>query len=150
MRISCIGKPSRTYGDLVQYYTVKIRYYDTIQLLHSKDMSQYTNIEERILKETIQLLKNVRSNERCVVLTLDGKQYTSEEFARKLSIWNTKSTPAHFCIAGTYGFCTKALPDTCEKLTLSTMTFPHEMALIVLLEQLYRAYTLINNVPYHH
>jgi 23S rRNA (pseudouridine1915-N3)-methyltransferase len=85
-----------------------------------------------------------------IALAIDGKALTSEELAHKLQNMAVDGRPhIAFLIGGADGLSPRILGLCPIKLSLSTMTFPHQLARIILLEQIYRTFRIINNEPYH-
>jgi 23S rRNA (pseudouridine1915-N3)-methyltransferase len=80
-----------------------------------------------------------------------GKEFSSTEFASWIEHKQNISTKRLlFIVGGPYGFAQKVYDAAHEKLSLSKMTFSHQMIRLLFIEQLYRAYTIINHLPYHH
>ncbi len=102
-------------------------------------------------KEGKNYLKLLRPDETVVLLHEQGEQYSSVEFAQKLQKWqNIGVKNLSFLLGGPLGFSDELLSREWQKLSLSRMTFTHEMALMLLLEQLYRAYSILDNRTYHY
>ena len=111
------------------------------------------NIEEIKKKETRRYLSIIEAEKYAHVLILDerGKMPTSVEFASKLKTWQNRSIKkVFFLIGGPYGFSDEILKSGWELLSLSKLTFTHEMAELLLLEQLYRAETILQGKTYHY
>ena len=86
-----------------------------------------------------------------VLLDEHGKEFTSIEFSRYIEKkMTTVSKRLVFVVGGPYGFSNEVKERANEKISLSKMTFSHEMIRLIFTEQLYRAMTIINNEPYHH
>ena len=106
-----------------------------------------TQIKE---KEGELILDNVISKDVVILLDEHGKEYTSVEFAREIERLSIGGRNIVFVIGGAYGF-SEAVYARCDgKVSLSRMTFPHQMVRSVFTEQLYRAFTIIKGEPYHH
>ena len=91
-----------------------------------------------------------RKNSYVITLDLKGKQYTSEEFSRKINnISLNNSSSITFIIGGTLGLSDKVLKSSNELICFSKMTFPHQLIRIFLLEQIFRAFKISNNETYH-
>ena len=106
-----------------------------------------TQIKE---KEGELILDNVISKDVVILLDEHGKEYTSVEFAREIERLSIGGRNIVFVIGGAYGF-SEAVYARCDgKVSLSRMTFPHQMVRTVFTEQLYRAFTIIKGEPYHH
>lgn len=104
-----------------------------------------------IRKRDWEILKNAMPNRKwCVVLDVKGHGYSSEEFAEILQKWQSQGiSTVSFAIGGPFGLGESALKEADVVLSLSKMTFPHELVRLILLEQLYRAFTILRGEKYH-
>jgi 23S rRNA (pseudouridine1915-N3)-methyltransferase len=120
-----------------------------------KRLTHYTTIEALALPSEAALLKLVRpegsrGGAQLVLLDTDGKQYTSEEFARFLDLQRNRSPyPLLFAIGPADGFSKEARALASQIISMGKMTIAHELARVVFLEQLYRAFTILKGHPYH-
>jgi 23S rRNA (pseudouridine1915-N3)-methyltransferase len=119
-----------------------------------KRLSRYADVAGLALKDEAALLALARGEwqkERHKLVLLDsrGKQLSSEELAKLLEREQVQSLPLLFAIGGADGFSEEARRQAGFVLSLGRMTLPHELARVVLLEQLYRAFTILKNHPYH-
>lgn len=119
-----------------------------------KRTSRYAEVAGVVLKDeaaVLALARGERQKERHKLVLLDGrgKQFSSEELARFLDGEQIHSTPLLFAIGGADGFSEEARRQASLVLSLGKMTLPHELARVVLLEQIYRAFTILKNHPYH-
>lgn len=121
----------------VDEYAGRIRHYAPFELVELKDDDQ--------------MLKYVRSSDHLILLDEHGNEFSSVAWAR-----NLEQKAAHlpkdlvFAIGGPYGFPQDVLARADERLSLSPMTFSHQLVRVVFLEQLYRAFTIIRGEHYHH
>lgn len=122
---------------------------------YGKRLSRFVTIEASSVTSQEALLKmaeGAASRVKPFVVLLDsrGKQFTSEEFATFIESHQLRGTQALlFAVGPADGFSEKALKAANQLLSLGKMTLPHELARVVLLEQLYRAFTIIKRHPYH-
>jgi 23S rRNA (pseudouridine1915-N3)-methyltransferase len=119
-----------------------------------KRTSRYAEITGLTLKDeaaVLALARGERQKERHRLILLDsrGKQFSSEELAKFMEAEQVHSVPLLFAIGGADGFSEEARRQSSLVLSLGKMTLPHELARVVLLEQIYRAFTILNNHPYH-
>lgn len=127
-----------------------------------KRISRYVEVEAFAVKDEAAILslargerrsggQRERRNERHKLVLLDsrGKQYSSEELAALLEREQVNAVPLLFAIGGSDGFSEEARRQASITLSLGKMTLPHELARVVLVEQLYRAFTILKNHPYH-
>ena len=93
----------------------------------------------------------MHSTDYVVLLDNKGKASSSLQFAQKLQSWlNSGKKRLLFVVGGAYGFSDEIYSKACEKCSLSKMTFSHQMVRLFFAEQLYRAFTILKNEPYHH
>ena len=117
------------------------------ELKNTKSLS----MEQQKEKEGELILKALQPGDVVVLLDEHGKEFRSVEFAswieRKMHTVNKRLV---FIVGGPYGFSPKVYEAAHEKISLSKMTFSHQMIRLIFVEQLYRAFTILNNNPYHH
>lgn len=101
-------------------------------------------------KEAERILKRLRDNSYVITLEIAGKKYSSEEFAKKLdTLGLTGKSQLAFVIGGSLGLHESVSARADMKLSFSDMTFPHQLMRVILAEQIYRAFRIINGEPYH-
>jgi len=106
---------------------------------------------ERIAREGQAILGKITPRDRVICLDEHGPSMTSPDLARNLLTWFEHPVKAPcFVIGGAYGLDQSILDRADIKLSFGPMTFPHELARVMLFEQLYRAGTILKNIPYHH
>ncbi|MDE6008411.1 MAG: 23S rRNA (pseudouridine(1915)-N(3))-methyltransferase RlmH [Muribaculaceae bacterium] len=102
-------------------------------------------------KEGEAILSYLSPSDFCILLDENGKEYTSLEFSSRLGkVLNSGRKRAVFVVGGPYGFSNDVYRRADDKLSLSKMTFTHEMVRLFFIEQLYRAFTIMKGEPYHH
>ena len=107
-------------------------------------------ITSALEKEGERILGKIPKGAYAAALCIEGKQQSSEELAQLMErIPNEGSGTAAFIIGSSYGLSHKVKSSAQLKLSMSKMTFPHQLARVMLMEQIYRAYTIINNRRYH-
>lgn len=117
------------------------------ELKNTKSMS----VREQVEKEADMILKQIDLNDKVVLLDEKGKQFTSVAFSEYIA---KKIMASHkrmiFVVGGPYGFSERVYQRANNKISLSTMTFSHQMIRLIFVEQLYRAMTILKGEPYHH
>ena len=102
-------------------------------------------------KEGVLILKNIKPSDRVILLDEHGKEFRSVEWAAFLESKLTRgSRDLVFVIGGAYGFSQRVYARADSRLSLSKMTFSHQMVRTIFAEQLYRAFTILKGEPYHH
>ena len=137
----------------IEDYSSRLKHYVPFEIKYIPDAKNTKNLTEAQQKETEgrNILAALDKSDHVVLLDERGKQFTSIEFAhyieRKMS---TVQRRLVFVVGGPYGFSTDVYSRAAEKISLSSMTFSHEMIRLIFTEQLYRAMTIIRGEPYHH
>lgn len=154
--VLCVGKIKEKYfTDAVQEYTKRLSRYckpEIIEVADEKTPDRASEHEEELIrkKEGERLKKYIKEDSYVIALAIEGKQYSSEEFADKLHRLGLHGE-SHiiFLIGGSIGLWEELLQEADELLSFSKMTFPHQLMRVVLLEQVYRGYRIMNGEPYH-
>lgn len=119
-------------------------------LHHVKSKSEDKNFEGQQLLQKFKHIQKKEKNNKIVLLSEWGEQFTSPEFAQYLDKnFIQQGAAATFMVAGAEGFSEQVLSQDHKKISLSRMTFPHKLAKIMFIEQLYRAQCILSNHPYH-
>lgn len=144
LRVLWPGKTKQSYfRDAIKDYSSRIARFVPIEIVETKEYSAADrNKQKRISKESKNLLNAAKDSVR-VVLDPDGKQLTSEEFAAWIEKQNRDIA---FIVGGPAGM---ELENPDLKLSFGRCTFPHELVRVMLLEQLFRAITIVKKIPYH-
>lgn len=131
-------------------YLKRLKHYTTFELVEVKDaVGRGLPDEQAMEREGQHLLQAASSMERVVLLDRTGRSLTSPQLAHEVQEWLETSGSLAFLIGGPLGFSPAVVDAAHDSLSLSRMTFTHEMARVVWLEQLYRAFTILNGEPYH-
>ncbi len=127
------------------------RYARFEEVLLDNNSIRITDREKVKLLEGQLLLKKITPTDFLVLLDENGKEFSSVQFANRLNEWFNQSHK-HICfvIGGAYGFSEAVYERANAKVSLSKMTFSHQIIRTIFAEQLYRAFTILNNEPYHH
>lgn len=147
-----IGEIFDEYKGIEEEYVKRINRYLPITALWLPSRAKNLTDPHTIKKtESIQILEKLKPDDYLILLDEAGKVFGSKQFARQLDITLMKSgSRIIFLLGGAYGFHSDAYSRAQEKWSLSSLTFPHQMARIIMLEQLYRACTILRHQPYHH
>ena len=149
-----IGKTSEKYLiEGIAQYQIRLKHYtqfEMLEILNIKNAKNFSNAE-LMKKEGELILKQLQSSDHLVLLDDKGKDFTSLKFSEKLQGWMLSGKKRLvFVVGGAYGFSKQVYARGNEKLSLSKMTFSHQMVRLFFVEQIYRGYTILNNEPYHH
>ena len=149
-----IGKTKEQYLiEGISQYQKRLNHYTQFELLEIPNIKNANNLSdsELLRKEGELILQQLQTSDHLVLLDDKGKDFTSSKFAEKLQGWMLSSKKRLvFVVGGAYGFSEQVYQRGNEKLSLSKMTFSHQMVRLFFVEQIYRGYTILNNEPYHH
>lgn len=158
MRITvlCVGKIKEKYFvQGIEEYAKRLSRYCKLDIIEVPDEKTPDNASEATelqikRKEGDKLLKHIKDGAYVMALAIEGKQHDSVQFARKIEILGINGD-SHliFVIGGSLGLDQRILDMAKEKISFSKMTFPHQMMRMILLEQVYRGYRIVNGEPYH-
>lgn len=156
IKIITVGKLKEKYlKDAIAEYSKRLTRYcklEVVELPDEKTSENASQKEEEMVKdkEGKNILQKIKDNEYVIALDLKGKHITSEEFAEFISEKAVMGQPnITFVIGGSLGISQEVLARADYKLCFSKMTFPHQLFRVMLLEQVYRAFRIINGEPYH-
>lgn len=152
--VYCIGKTDqKELVQLIEVYQNRLHHYTKFSMTVVEDIKNSKNLSENQQKEAEgkAIEKHLKPGDRIVLLDEKGKNFSSVAF----SAWINKQHISGikrlvFLIGGPYGFSPALYARTEQKISLSSMTFSHQMIRLFFVEQLYRAHTLLKNEPYHH
>jgi len=154
IKILSIGKTDdKALITLIDGYIKRLKHYIKIEFKSIPDIKNRKNIQisqQKVLEGDL-IIKNIQSSDVVVLLDEKGQDYSSIEFSKYISkkmLAGTKQLV--FVIGGPYGFSENIYKRANHKISLSKMTFSHQMVRLFVVEQLYRAFTILKNEPYHH
>jgi 23S rRNA (pseudouridine1915-N3)-methyltransferase len=154
IRLLCVGKTQSSYIQTsIDEYTKRISKYCKFEVAIVPDIKNVANLSpaQRKTEEGKLLLAQTTNNDYIILLDEKGKTYTSEKFAEQWQTWfNRGPRVITVMVGGPYGFSDDIYNVAQAKISLSEMTFSHEMVRLFFVEQLYRSFTIIKNEPYHH
>ncbi len=154
IKLLAIGKTDNNHLiQLIQEYQNRLQHYIKFELEIIPDIKNVKNLSEvqQQEKEGSLILSKLQNTDNLVLLDDKGKQFTSIEFSQYLQKkMNSGIKQLVLVIGGPYGFSDTVYKKAIGKISLSKMTFSHQMIRLFAVEQLYRAFTILKNEPYHH
>ena len=142
IKIICVGKIKENYlTDMINDYLKRVNKYHKLEIVELKD----SNIEE----EGNLILKNIKGNDFIITCEIEGNNLTSVELSEKINSWFINSSNLVFIIGGSNGIDSRVKALSNYKLSFGRNTFPHGMFRVILLEQIYRSFKILNNETYH-
>ena len=153
INLLCIGKTDdKEIKNLISYYQNRLPKYWNFEIFEIPDVKNAKNLTPDLLKkeEAKLFIQNLENTDFVILLDEKGKEFTSREFAQKLNGYQNNSIKRIcFLIGGAYGFSEEIYTRANEKLSLSKMTFTHQMIRLFFVEQIYRADQILQGKPYH-
>lgn len=155
-RILSVGKITEPfYKAGVQEYLKRLQAYGKFELTDGLEVglppkASETEIEKVLQKEGAKILSLIREDEEVVILDIQGQSMTSEAWAQKIGRWNESGKPrVNFVIGSSFGLDEAVKKRANAAISFSPMTFPHQLAVLILSEQIYRGFRILRGEPYH-
>jgi len=149
IKIITVGKLKEKYlKEAQEEYLKRLTKYTKVELIEVED-SKIDDMKQALLEEKNNILKHINSKDYIVTLEINGKELTSLELADKIDKTFISNSDITFIIGGSYGMHEEVLSKSNFRLSFSKMTFPHQLFRILLLEQIFRSYKILNNEKYH-
>ena len=154
IKLLAIGKTdNKALQQLIDDYTKRLSFYVKFELEIIPDIKNVKNMSESQQKdkEGEMILSKLSPTDQLVLLDENGKSFSSVGFSEELQKkMNSGIKTLVFVIGGPYGFSKEVYDKAQGKISLSLMTFSHQMVRLFFIEQVYRAFTILRNEPYHH
>ncbi|WP_291275695.1 23S rRNA (pseudouridine(1915)-N(3))-methyltransferase RlmH [Flavobacterium sp.] len=154
IKLIAIGKTdNKNLQALIDEYTKRLGFYVKFELDIIPDIKNVKNLSEseQKIKEGQLILSKLTPTDQLIVLDENGKEFNSVGFSDFLQKkMNSGIKTLAFVIGGPYGFSEEVYQKAQGKVSLSQMTFSHQMVRLFVIEQIYRGFTILNNEPYHH
>ena len=149
IKIICIGKiKEQFYRDAIEEYLKRLSKYTKLELIELNDInSDNTNII--LEKERDEILSKIKEKDYIITLEIEGKELDSKELSNKINELQINNSNITFIIGGSYGIHQDIKNMSNYKLSFSKLTFPHQLFRVMLLEQIYRSFKILNNETYH-
>lgn len=147
IKIVCVGKIKEKYfASAILEYLKRLSKYIKIDIIEVMDEA---NSEKALKVEGERILKHIKDNEYVITLDIDGNMLSSLDLANKINQTLINNSNITFVIGGSYGLSNEVKDRSNYALSFSKMTFPHQLFRVILLEQIYRAFKILNNETYH-
>ena len=148
-----VGKIKEKYlEDAIAEYSKRLSRYCKLEIIQVADENRASEVVETQIKdkEGERILSHIKDTAYVVALAIEGKMISSEELAELIDGLGVRGeSHIQFVIGGSLGLSKKVLERADYKLSFSRMTFPHQLMRVILLEQIYRSYRIVNGEPYH-
>ena len=146
IKIICIGKIKEKYLiDALEDYKKRLSKYTKLEIIELKDEPG----EKSLLLEKESIKKNIKSTDNIIVLDINGKEYNSLDFASLMEKELSMNSNITFVIGSSTGLDEEIKNLANKSISFSKLTFPHGLFRLILLEQIYRGFKILNNETYH-
>lgn len=155
VNIICIGNlKEKFFCDALSEYKKRLSRYckfEVIELSEEKiaDNVTQSQIDKTLSKEGEKILSKIGKSDFVVAMCIEGKQLSSEELSQKIEDISLSSSTIDFVIGGSWGLSDEVKKRADMRLSVSKMTFPHQLFRVMLSEQIYRAFSITHNAKYH-
>ncbi len=147
IKIICLGSiKEEFFKEAIKEYQKRLSKYTKLQIIELKDEKDGIN---PLKKEKENIIKHINDKDNVIILDIKGKEVTSEEFAEFINNELTNYSNMTFIIGSSNGLDEEIKDLTTKKISFSHLTFPHQLFRIILLEQIYRGFKILNNEKYH-
>ena len=148
IKIICIGKVKELYfRDAIEEYIKRLSKYTKVEII---ELSDYNYDREKTIKEESRsIIEKFNNNEYKILLDINGESLDSISLSKKLNDLLITNSNITFIIGGSYGVSDELKEMVDYRLSFSRLTFPHQLFRVVLLEQIYRCFKIMNNEEYH-
>ena len=148
IKIICVGKIKEQYlKDAINEYLKRLSKYTKIDIIELPDFSY--DLKKTLETERDYMLKSIKENDYNILLDIEGNSFNSIEFANNLDKIRNNYSNINFIIGGSYGVHDDIKRMVNERISFSHLTFPHQLFRVILLEQIYRSFKILNNEEYH-
>jgi len=152
INLICMGDIKEKYlRDAIEEYSKRISRFADLKIIQLKEhIAQSSSPSDTLIalkKDAEEISKHLKGY--CICLDINGKMLSSEAFAEKIQKTSLTNSEISFIIGASNGIDSKIKELCKEKISFSPMTFPHQLMRVIFLEQLYRAFTILNNIAYH-
>ena len=148
IKIICIGKVKEDYyKDAIEEYIKRLSKYTKVEIIELNDYNY--DKEKTIREETKSIIEKLNPSDYKILLDIKGNMLDSVELSKKINDVMISNSNITFIIGGSYGVSDELRNMVDYRLSFSILTFPHQLFRVVLLEQIYRCFKIMNNEEYH-
>ena len=147
--VLAVGRLRAAYREACDDYLRRLARYARVEEAEVREASRAPTVEAQRAAEAERLRARLPGGGTVVALAREGSPWTSEELARRMDGWRVAARPLAVVLGGSQGLSRGFLASATVRWSLGPLTLPHELARVVVVEQLYRAYTILRGEPYH-
>jgi len=147
--ILAVGRLRPAMREAADDYLRRLTRYAGAREVEVREASREPSVPAQQEAEAVRLTERTPPGSRVVALAREGQGWTSAELSRRIDEWRLAARPVTFVLGGSHGLAPRLLRRADARWSLGPLTLPHELARVVVLEQLYRAFTILRGEPYH-
>jgi 23S rRNA (pseudouridine1915-N3)-methyltransferase len=147
--VLAVGRLRAAYREACDDYLRRLARYARVEEAEVREASRTPTVEAQRDEEAERLRARLSAGSTVVALAREGSPWSSEELARRMDGWRVAARPLAFVLGGSHGLSRGFLGSASARWSLGPLTLPHELARVVVAEQLYRAFTILRGEPYH-
>ncbi len=148
IKIICVGKIKEQYlKDAIEEYKKRLSKYIKLEIIELQDVDY--DIKKTLEIEKNNIINHIKNTDYNILLDINGKELTSIEFSNTIDKIRNNYSNINFIIGGSYGVHDDIKNMVNERISFSKLTFPHQLFRVILLEQIYRSFKILNNEEYH-
>jgi 23S rRNA (pseudouridine1915-N3)-methyltransferase len=144
-----VGRLRSSYREACDDYLRRLGRYANVREVEVREASRAPTVDAQREEEAGRLRARVPPGATVVATAREGSAWTSEELARRVEGWRVAARPLAFVLGGSHGLAPSLSGSAAARWSLGPLTLPHELARVVVVEQLYRAFTILRGEPYH-
>ncbi|HKV74742.1 MAG TPA: 23S rRNA (pseudouridine(1915)-N(3))-methyltransferase RlmH [Gemmatimonadales bacterium] len=147
--LAAVGRLRPSFRQAADEYLERLAHYARIAETEIREASRAGSVERQRAEEAERLTARLPSGAVLVALAREGEAWSSMELSRKLGRWQEQARPVALVIGGSWGLDPALIARAAHRWSLGPLTLPHELARVVVLEQVYRGCTILRGEPYH-
>ena len=147
--ILAVGRLRSSYREACDDYLRRLSRYAKVREVEVREASRAPTVEAQREEEAGRLLARAPGGASVIALAREGAAWTSEELAGRMEGWRMAARPLALVIGGSHGLAPGLVASAAARWSLGPLTLPHELARVIVTEQLYRGFTIIRGEPYH-
>ncbi len=149
LTLLAVGKLRPAFRDAADEYLARLRRYGPVEELEVREAGKSPSAAESLKQEGSRLGEKLPAGALVIALDREGDAWSSETLATRLGRWRDEGRHLAFLVGGSHGLSPELARGAQHRWSLGAITLPHELARVVVYEQLYRAWTIIRGEPYH-
>ena len=149
LTLLAVGRLRPFYREACDEYARRLGRYLRFREIEVREASRSPTVEAQREEEATRLGARLPTGSTVVALSRSGAPWTSEEVARQIERWRLAARPVTLVVGGSHGLAPQLTARSASRWSLGPLTLPHELARVVVMEQLYRGFTILRGIPYH-